>query len=671
MVSVKLHSFPGIAVFVAVLIALQALTSCSSVPESVVARVGSDTISVAEYEQMYLRTRFEPPQNMNDREDFLSSLVNYKSKLQEAEARDLHRDETFQSELQQYRDQLALTVLFQEELVEPGTRVLYERRLEEVLLQHVVIRYKKDDAGNNDTLTTRRMAEEVLALAHEGVLFDSLIARYSDDGSKDRTNGILGWFIAGTSFPRLDDMMYGSEAGDIAPQLLRTVFGYHIFRLLDRKPARQRLRAAQILYRLDLDNPNDTTAAHAALAPILDSLQRGLATFEELARRNSQDTLSGPQGGDLGWMERGSNLEPRFEEMLFDLRVGEISPIFRTAFGMHIIKVLDEEPPRPFAEQRDKLRTVYTNERYEMDQRNYLERLRKKYQYAINATVIDRLVSRIDSTVNTSTPGWERKLRKEDMDAYLFRLSYGPVTVREVMSYLKKEPSLQMRRITNGLLDTLCTELAGRLAALKEAERIEETNEQFRRLLTEYRESTLITMLEEREIWDNIEMDERKLRAWFEDHRDEFRFPPRVQFAEIYTYVKPYAERYLDSLFAGTDFLELASRRTQRPGYFDRRGVWDYMEINANELSMATQQMVIGDVAGPIPFQSGFSLIKLLDRQEARLKTWEEARPEALGIYKERRAKELREELHRRLREKYGVEVWEQHLAKTFSVKES
>ncbi|MBR9977980.1 MAG: peptidylprolyl isomerase [Bacteroidetes bacterium] len=663
----KLQLFLGVAA----LIALQSLTSCSSVPESVIARVGSDTISVGEYERMYLRTRFAPPQNMNDREDFLFSLINYKLKLQEAEARDLHRDQTFQSELEQYRDQLGLTVLFQEELVEPGIRALYDRRLEEVLLQHVVIRYKKNDAGENDTLTTRRMAEEVLALAHEGVSFDTLIARYSDDGSKERTNGVLGWFIAGTSFPKLDDMMYEIEPGEIAPQLLRTVFGYHVFRLLDRKPARQRLRAAQILHRLDLDNPNDTTEAYAALAPVLDSLQRGLATFEELARRHSQDTLSGPEGGDLGWMERGSNIEPSFEEVLFSLAVGETSPIFRTAFGMHIIKVLDEEPPRPFEEQRDHLRTVYTNERYEMDQRNYLARLREKYQFSPNTTVINRLVSRIDSTVNTSTPGWERNLRKEDMDAYLFRLSYGPVTVREVISFLKKEPSLQMRRITNGLLDTLCTELAGRLAALKEAERIEESNEQFRHLFTEYRESTLITMLEDREIWDRNETDESKLRAWFEDRRNDFRLPPRVQFAEIYTYVKPYADRYLDSLLAGTDFLDLASRRTQRPGYFDRRGVWDYVEIGANELSQATQQMVIGDVAGPIPFQSGFSLIKLLDREDARLKTWEEARPEVLSAYKERRAGELREELHQRLREKYGVEIWKQHLEKTFPVKES
>jgi peptidyl-prolyl cis-trans isomerase SurA len=44
-------------------------------------------------------------------------------------------------------------------------------------------------------------------------------------------------------------------------------------------------------------------------------------------------------GGDLGWNRRGGGLVPEFEQMMFALRPGDVSPVIKTAFGYHIIKV--------------------------------------------------------------------------------------------------------------------------------------------------------------------------------------------------------------------------------------------------------------------------------------------------------------------------------------------
>ncbi|MFZ1731459.1 MAG: peptidylprolyl isomerase [Bacteroidota bacterium] len=656
----------------AILIAAQFITSCSSVPDSVLARVGNDTLRAPDYEAMFLRTRFTPPTTLEEREAFLDTYLNYKLKLQEAETEGIDARPEFIADFQRYRDQLALTFLYQQEIVTPGMHILYDRRLEEVELQQIVVKYLKYEDGENDTTATRAKAEEILAKVRKSdAPFDSLVARYSDDGSKERTRGVLGWFIAGTTYPELDDMMYAAAPGDIAPQLLKTVFGYHIFRLLNRKPARQRLHAAHILCRLDLDNPNDTAAAFAAQSSLLDSLRMGVATFEELARRYSQDSLSGAQGGDLGWLNRGTTIEPRFEEALFGLKVGEVSGVVRTAFGMHIIKVLDEEPALPFEEQKDHLRSVYNNERFQTDLTNYLAWLRKKYDFTVNRNVVNLLLSRLDSTVTTSTPAWERKLLSQDLDANLFQLSLGSVTVGEVIQFSKPEVSIQMRRITAGLLDTLSVMAANRIVALNETKGFDEKIPEFHRLLKEYRESSMITTLEDQVVWGKLENDEPAMKAWFEQNRDLFRYPERVQIAEIFTYSKPYADEYLDSLAAGTDFLDLASRRTQRAGYFSRKGVWDYIPTDGNSLAGKTERMKIGEIRGPFGYEEGFSLIKLLDRQPARLKTWEEARAEIVPEFKEKQAEDLRAEWLRGLREKFGVEIWNDHVAKTFSPKEA
>src|SRR5439155_1698203 len=59
------------------------------------------------------------------------------------------------------------------------------------------------------------------------------------------------------------------------------------------------------------------------------------------AREASEDPGSAPKGGDLGWVRPGE-MVPQFEQGLFALKKGEISPEpVRTPFGFHAVKVLD------------------------------------------------------------------------------------------------------------------------------------------------------------------------------------------------------------------------------------------------------------------------------------------------------------------------------------------
>lgn len=79
----------------------------------------------------------------------------------------------------------------------------------------------------------------------------------------------------------------------------------------------------------------------------------GGASFDELAKKESDDVGSGARGGDLGAFGRGQ-MVPEFDKAAFEAKVGEVTPVVRTQFGYHIIKV-DEHTSTPYEQVKGTL----------------------------------------------------------------------------------------------------------------------------------------------------------------------------------------------------------------------------------------------------------------------------------------------------------------------------
>lgn len=76
--------------------------------------------------------------------------------------------------------------------------------------------------------------------------------------------------------------------------------------------------------------------------------------FEKIAKERSIDTASAENGGDIGYVLK-DELVPEFGNMVFILKVGEISKPVETQYGWHIIKVEDIRPAQflPFEEVKE------------------------------------------------------------------------------------------------------------------------------------------------------------------------------------------------------------------------------------------------------------------------------------------------------------------------------
>ena len=98
-----------------------------------------------------------------------------------------------------------------------------------------------------------------------------------------------------------------------------------------------RVRASHILLRTE---DEDEAAVRRQAEEVL-AQAKGGADFAELARQYSEDEATAEFGGDLDFFGRGA-MVPEFEAAAFELEPGTISEPVQTAFGFHIIKVVEK-----------------------------------------------------------------------------------------------------------------------------------------------------------------------------------------------------------------------------------------------------------------------------------------------------------------------------------------
>lgn len=104
-----------------------------------------------------------------------------------------------------------------------------------------------------------------------------------------------------------------------------------------RYTAAEERRARHILVQAAKDAPPDVRQkAKAKADALLVEARKSPSGFAELAKKNSDDPGSAPNGGDLDFFGRGAMVKP-FEDAAFAMKPGEISNVVESDFGHHII----------------------------------------------------------------------------------------------------------------------------------------------------------------------------------------------------------------------------------------------------------------------------------------------------------------------------------------------
>ena len=234
--------------------------------------------------------------------------------------------------------------------------------------------------------------------------------------------------------------------------------------------------------------------------------------------------------------------------------------------------------------------------------------------------------------------------------------------------YDKKHYEELCKKVLNMLIDNKLAESKAKELGIKvsesdidnEIKRIEEaqgiTHEQFLNMLKahgltyqEYREqirkSIQRMQIMEFEVRQRIVISDKKIKQYYEEHKDEFRKAAKVRIASIFLKVDDPENAYevqdvmrraqviISRIKAGQDFSELAKRFSEGPEA-DNGGDLGYFTLDEldPQLREIIENMKVGEVKGPIIRPFGIQIIKLLDRQKAGVKPLEEVRDQIRRI---------------------------------------
>jgi peptidyl-prolyl cis-trans isomerase D len=128
----------------------------------------------------------------------------------------------------------------------------------------------------------------------------------------------------------------------VNPDDLKTYYEQNVARL----SGQEERRASHILITAPSSAPAaDRAKAKAKADELLVAVRKAPDSFADVAKKNSQDPGSAPNGGDLDFFARGAMVKA-FEEVAFALKKGDISNVVESEFGYHIIKLTDIKTPK-------------------------------------------------------------------------------------------------------------------------------------------------------------------------------------------------------------------------------------------------------------------------------------------------------------------------------------
>ena len=497
----------------------------------VILTIGNQQFKTADFFQSFTKNQFsEDTSKSTSLAEYLKLYTNLKLKVTDAQSKGLDTTSGFKEELASYKKQLVQPYLTDKVLIDHLVAEAYQRSKEEIRAAHILVAVPQF-ASPSDTLSAYRATLAMKGKLQDGEDFAETARRFSKDTLSAKKGGDLGYLTAFSLIYPLESAVYGGQIGGVIGPV-RSPSGYHLIKILDRRPSRGKLQVAHILISMSSSaSVEGQKAAQAKIEEAYERIRQGEA-FENACREYSDDRTSKSNGGVLPAFGVGS-MVATFEEAAYSLKkVGEISKPFKTNYGWHIVKLLNQLPIPTFNEMAAPLRLkVPTDSRGELIRESLTTKLRKNYEIDDEKGTRDDVFDKIDTSLIS---GHWKAPKKSDVDnKTLFKIDNEAFTVNQFYDFLQKNQEPRAKGTSLNVLNQYYfRQFQNKKLIEIEEKNLEKKNQEYGALLAEVHDGMLLSEMMEENVWGKSMTDTTAQRKLYNETKANYKYPERV-FATI------------------------------------------------------------------------------------------------------------------------------------------
>ena len=504
--------------FLVIALAIAALACVAhAAKDPVLMKINGKAIKLSEFEYLYNKN-LQQQVNKESIDEYVNRFVDYKLKVAEAERLGYDTLPRIKRELEGYKNDLIAPFMTDTVLQEQLAREDYERKIKNVDISHMMLALGKNKEETDKQIA---MMDSLRTCILNGENFNDIVMKYSIDRSKVNNRGEYGFQRSGVLPYDFEKVAFNTPVGSISKPFL-TQYGVHMVKINGVRPDEGEVEVAHILKLFPSKNPSDSAklAVKHQIDSIYACLQAG-ENFEELARKCSQDPGSARNGGKLPPFGRGRMVKP-FENAAFDLPDGEISAPLETAYGYHIIKKYSHRTIGTYEEMRPVImRQMQGDERGMLPMESRTQQIMKELNYTPNAKLGEYLKKELakhgkfDSTFVTDIVAKS----KEPIFTYSKNIA---VPLKDLASKINPKSNYANNDIASAAIVGMVEPYAKQVIRKHYGDNLVDLNPDYRNLLNEYRDGTLLFEAMNHEVWNKAKNDEDGLEACYNANRSKY-----------------------------------------------------------------------------------------------------------------------------------------------------
>jgi peptidyl-prolyl cis-trans isomerase SurA len=510
-----------------VVLSCASLNAFSQNKKATILTIDGESITLEEFDNIFRKNNRDSVITQASLDEYMQLFINFKLKVKEARTLGLDTVAKFKTELEGYRAQLARPYLTDTDVLNELMHEGYDRLNQEIHASHILIKCDPN-ASPEDTLKAFNKAMDIRNQILNGSDFTIVAKDRSEDPSAKDNGGDLGYFTAFQMVYPFEDAAYKANTGDLTMPV-RTRYGYHIIKIIDKRTARGEIHVAHIMIK-EKKEEGGAANAEAKATEIYQKLLAG-EKFDDLAAKFSDDGSSAKKGGELPWF--GTNkMVIEFEEASFALKNDEeISKPFKTSYGWHIVKRLGYKPVASYQEMEKEIKgKVSKDQRAEKTKASFVAKLKKQYNFSYNQDVANLIAAKADTNVFNGT----MKLKKKELKMVLCTVDGKSYKVADFQKSITSKMRVKTKQTpAEYVLEE--TKMFAENSLLKyEDSKLEGKYDAFRLLMNEYREGILLFELTDQKVWTKAVKDTTGLQAYYNTNKSNYMWPERAEVA-IYT----------------------------------------------------------------------------------------------------------------------------------------